>query len=974
MKSKFLYIAIFFFTSFGVSEDYWQQHVEYDMDVKLDTSKHALIGTSIIVYQNNSPDTLNNFYLNLYGNAFQKGTVKYREYLQNLGRSYRGVKFKEIEKYESYYEVDEFSIDRSGTTLADTFKIEDTILSAKLSRGLPPNATMVITMEWIHNIGNFLERAGRVGEQYNFAQWYPRVVVYDENGWFNEPFHAEGEFYGEFGTYKVKMDVPKGYVIGSTGTLTNGDPGWEEVRVDTSKDFSKWLKGFKENRPDYDSTERRKVSFYAENVHDFAWVTSPNFLYESGSWNGTDVHVLFNQKNGKSWTKKAKERTERSLEWLSTKFGPYPYPQVTNTDRLAGGGMEYPMLVMDGSASEGLIFHEVGHIWFYGILANNEVREAWLDEGFTSFQTTWYMMDRYGPQGFDLENSSSYEDWQKKYWKFGNRLGNRQWGIIGFQASGEDEPISRSTYMFKGNRSAGANAYTKPALMLHELKYLLGEETFLKAMQEYYRRWALKHVNEKRFIDAIEDVSGEDLDWFFRPWLHDTRLLDYGITKWKKNKNEDGSWNVTMNIKRLGKRDMSQLIRTTLKDGSFHETWWKNHKFRTKDTFNYTTPDEPFFAELDPNAKTMDIDFRNNFSGRMPSEHIFYSPGMQYRPRNRYVQEWLPTVHYSPKGNYLFGLKHKAYYSFIEELVTTINLGSEEATWSIAGWRRNLHNGMNKSFFRLYDFGLIRGAEFSYDQEAIAPLDDFKLTSSLNYLEVADTSRSDLFEKGKLLLISNKIHNESFDINLDMSPAGVSDWSFTRLTFSSSSQSPLLPNRPSFPINFRSQFFIGKIWSQDNKIPGHELFTLNGAGARDVYSNAYLRNTTSLFGEQELRKHYHLSGDLNIRGFTGPSLSGVESGLSFVDELFIERKIGKFKFEFAAFYDYAYISTSLLDLSIDKKMTELDSYGIGLRFSSSLFGQPLYFRVDQVLEATIDGKSLDDRLNWVFSFQKSIQP
>ncbi len=103
----------------------------------------------------------------------------------------------------------------------------------------------------------------------------------------------------------------------------------------------------------------------------------------------------------------------------------------------------------------------------------------------------------------------------RKIWKFGNRLGNRQWGIIGFQASGEDEPISRSTYMFKGNRSAGANAYTKPALMLHELKYLLGEETFLKAMQEYYRRWALKHVNEKRFIDAIEDVSGEDLDLVF---------------------------------------------------------------------------------------------------------------------------------------------------------------------------------------------------------------------------------------------------------------------------------------------------------------------------------------------------------------------------------------------------------------------------------------------------------------------------
>lgn len=646
-----IYAILFILVTLNpVSGQYFQQYVEYDMHIFLNEQEKSLTATSDLLYVNHSPDTLDQILLQLYHNAFNEGTIAEQVWLDY------GTPFDK-EKDWTGIKVNSVIID---STELDFLIRDDTILEIPLEEDLIPGDTLRLFLEWNHTIHEQMDRSGYGDGQFDFAQWYPKFIVYDENGWHDEPFADFGEFYSEYGNYTVHLDVPSSHIVGATGLVIAGDPGWSEVLVDTAMSWDEWQPSFREDREEYlaelDSSARRQVSFFAENVHDFAWNSSANFVYEHRSWEDTDVHVLYDLDGGEKWFKNEAEYGVLALEWLSNRFGAYPYPQVTIVHALLGGGMEYPMLIMDGYHSEGLVLHEIGHIWFYGIFGNDELDDAWMDEGFTSFQTLWYIEHHYPENDYYLTREYltpfEYENLPLISPKERDLK-----PVIEYLLSVKNEPLAQHSYDFSDYSSYSRNVYDKGSMMLYSLKNYLGEERFLAGMQEYFNRWALKHVNEDRFIKAMEMGSGEDdLDWFFDQWLHTTKHVDYALLGHDVEKLEDGRFHTTIQVENKGGLFIPISASAYGREGESVSAILKDFKFRNSGVIQLTSDFEPVRIELDPDDIFLDVDRRNN---RSWNERVwrYHFKGWESYPDDKNLYLWKPQFGYNDEAGLGLGLR-----------------------------------------------------------------------------------------------------------------------------------------------------------------------------------------------------------------------------------------------------------------------------------------------------------------------------
>ncbi len=538
----FILFTLSFFCVF--SQDYFQQKVDYTIDVSLDDQAHFLRGNESFIYHNNSPQTLDFIYIHLWPNAYKDNTTALVKQQVSQGN---WKLYQAPDKDRGYIDSLDFTIDGQK---ANWSLNEDNIDICKLilNKPLAPGESMTVATPFRVKIplAKF-SRLGHVDESYQITQWYPKPAVYDKSGWHQMPYLNQGEFYSEFGTYDVSITLPENYVVGATGDLQ--EQSEKDFLNNKAQETQQWLGDNPDlgsgHRPSNEfpvsSTQTKTISFKQHDVHDFAWFADKRFKVLKGevelphTKRKVTTWTMFTPRNAEAW-RNSLEYIGDATYYYSLWNGDYLYNQVTAVDGTiaAGGGMEYPNVTVISSSSnkftlEIVIMHEVGHNWFYGMLGSNERDHTWMDEGMNSFNEERYVDTKYPEKNILKEmmglpiktKKMSYADLDQLMTQFSTKM------YI-------DQPIETPAADFSP-MNYGTIAYKKTAVVFNYLKSYLGDELFDKCMQTYFERWKTKHPQPEDVKAVFTEISKKDLSWFFHDMIQTTNAVDYKITKAKLN-------------------------------------------------------------------------------------------------------------------------------------------------------------------------------------------------------------------------------------------------------------------------------------------------------------------------------------------------------------------------------------------------------------------------------------------------------
>lgn len=554
MTNKLFSIAVLLFTStiIAQTDSYWQQKVDYKMEVSMDVKTYQYKGQQELLYTNNSKDTLRSVYYHLFNNAFQPGSEMDAR-LQSIpdpdrrmvhkvktaeGREVRESRLKSLKPSEmGYLKIANFKQDG---VLASTKEV-GTILEVDLAQPLLPGKSTLLTLDFEGQLPIQIRRSGRnniEGVELSMAQWYPKMAEFDFEGWHADPYIAR-EFHSVWGNFDVKITIDKDYILGGTGYLQNKN----EIGY-----------GYQDNGVVVNIPKKQKTltwHFLAPNVLDFTWAADKNYLHDVVKTDfGTTLHFLYknNPKIIDTW-KKAQPKTVQLMDFYNKTVGKYPYDQYSVIQG-GDGGMEYAMctLVLGEGTLDGfvnsLIAHEMAHSWFQHILASNESKHPWMDEGGASF-----LEDLGVNEIAETKTKNPFSGAYKSYLDLAN--------------SGLEEPLSTHGDRFSYNKIYSTCSYYKGELFWTQLIYLIGEENTMKTLKRYYEDFKFKHPTPNDLKRTAERVSGANLDWYLNEWTQTTNKIDYGIKE--VNENNDST---TVTLERIGRIPMPMDILVDYTDGS----------------------------------------------------------------------------------------------------------------------------------------------------------------------------------------------------------------------------------------------------------------------------------------------------------------------------------------------------------------------------------------------------------------------
>ena len=664
--------------SSGDTAGYWQQRVHYRLTARLLERERRISAYGTLRYVNNSPDTLREMYFHQYLNAFRPGS-KWSAVDRREGR----VRFQNLEEPDYAYERFTRPLRVNGVEVRPTYPgaPDSTVARIGLPSPLPPGDSVLVAFDWDARPSTLPRRQGRRGRHWDLAQWYPKVAVYDRGGWEYNALQPAGEFYGEFGTYDVVLIVAEDQVLAATGVPVSGDPGWSRVRRGGEERRAANAYGAVGGETLVPPAGFKAVRFYAENVHHFAWSASADFRYEGGvyarpganrrfpTWDTVSIHVLYQPGDDTTWGGgRVVQRTATALQWLERIYGPYAYPQMTVIHRIEGGGTEFPMMQGNGSPSLGLNLHEGGHIWSYGILANNEWRSGWLDEGLTSYQSAWAQ----GLTPMERARAGAVDQFAPVTGYRGRairlrlpRFESLNLGQTFTDLEGEAEPMGTTAHEFRDFGTYNNMVYSRAEVMYGQLRDVLGDTSFLGFLHDYYDRWALKHVDERAMRGSAERAGGRDLEWFFRQWIHETGVMDYALGATRITRDGSG-WVTDAEVIRRGeyRHPMSVGVRTT-------SGWSLGRMTRPpfdREVVRIHTAEEPLEVRLDPLHLSWDWDRRNDVRG---SANPFRAAGarvnldwpfLDQADRERDVVLFAPMGWFSSAGGVAAGLRERGSY------------------------------------------------------------------------------------------------------------------------------------------------------------------------------------------------------------------------------------------------------------------------------------------------------------------------